>query len=581
VTYTIHANAAAAGAPNTTTNVITVTPPSGTTDVDTSNNSAGDTNFIGALYTVTVSKSGLGTGSVVSVPAGISCNASCAGPASMQVTDGGQAILTAVAATGSVFVGWTGACSGATNPCTVTVAGADAAVTARFAQVPTAVADSSNSLVGAAATFDVSGNDSIPSGSTYSLTGGSCSGITGHPTVSSSGVAGFIAPSTIGSTCTVTYQVCDPSPDQAICASATLTVTGLAPTLTAVADSTGAPTGTSGTFDVSSNDSKPSGSTYSLTGGTCSGTSVSSVGVAGFTAPTTSGNTCTVTYSVCDPAPNASTCTGATLTVTAVGAPTATNDSVAHGVRTFSPAANDSASAGAVIDPSTVDLDPNTAGIQRGPITTSQGTWRVTDNNGTVHFDPAPGFYGTASLIYAVSDSLGSTATATMSVPIDPSGVLYNSATRQPISGATVTLLYNGGNANAYVVGGNATQTTNASGQYGFFLLPGAPAGTYSLTVSITGYTFASTTIPSSGSWPSGGGAVTSVVGVPTGAQSTTYYLSGPLLTTDLTNNNIPLDAVPPAVASIPTLSEWGLLMLSSLLALSALLWGRRKASRL
>lgn len=70
------------------------------------------------------------------------------------------------------------------------------------------------------------------------------------------------------------------------------------------------------------------------------------------------------------------------------------------------------------------------------------------------------------------------------------------------MAGATVTLLYDGGSANAYVVGGIATFTTNAAGQYAFFLTSGAPAGNYGLSVSRAGYTFVSTAIPAAaGSW--------------------------------------------------------------------------------
>ncbi len=270
---------------------------------------------------------------------------------------------------------------------------------------------------------------------------------------------------------------------------------------------------------------------------------------------------------------------------TALAAPVATDDVAPAGRRTLSPASNDTASSGAVLDPSTVDLDPATPGVQRGPIVTSQGTWRVIDNAGTVSFEPAPGFYGTATKIYAVSDSSGNTATATMSVPVDPSGVVYNSSTRLPIAGATVTLLYNGGNANAVVVGGNATQTTNASGQYAFFLLPAAQAGTYSLSTSATGYSGAPSTLIAPTAVPGGftGGSV-GYNGVPPVGQVTIYYLSFPLPLTDITNNNIPLDAVvvPPAVAtSVPTLSEWGLLMLSSLMVMFAVAQLRRRGDKL
>jgi hypothetical protein len=78
-------------------------------------------------YTLTVVKSGTGTGTVTAT--GISCGTDCSEP----YTAGAAVSLTALADTNSTFSGWTGACSGSTNPCTVTMS-ANASATAIFNQ---------------------------------------------------------------------------------------------------------------------------------------------------------------------------------------------------------------------------------------------------------------------------------------------------------------------------------------------------------------------------------------------------------------------------------------------------------------
>jgi hypothetical protein len=80
-----------------------------------------------ALYTLTLGKSGSGFGSVASSPAGVSCGATC----SADYDDGTVVTLTAIAAAGSRFTGWSGAgCSG-TGSCVVTM-GTARSVTAGF-----------------------------------------------------------------------------------------------------------------------------------------------------------------------------------------------------------------------------------------------------------------------------------------------------------------------------------------------------------------------------------------------------------------------------------------------------------------
>ncbi|HEX4324122.1 MAG TPA: hypothetical protein VHZ77_05750, partial [Gaiellaceae bacterium] len=83
-------------------------------------------------HTLTIAKNGTGTGSVTSSPAGLSCGATCVG----SFATGASVTLTATAAAGSAFTGWSGGgCSG-TGTCHVTV-NADTKVTATFSPTMT------------------------------------------------------------------------------------------------------------------------------------------------------------------------------------------------------------------------------------------------------------------------------------------------------------------------------------------------------------------------------------------------------------------------------------------------------------
>ncbi len=80
-----------------------------------------------AVYTMTVTKAGSGSGTVTSAPEGISCGSDC----SQSYSSGTSVTLTASASSGSVFAGWSGGgCSG-TGVCTVMV-GSNVSVQATF-----------------------------------------------------------------------------------------------------------------------------------------------------------------------------------------------------------------------------------------------------------------------------------------------------------------------------------------------------------------------------------------------------------------------------------------------------------------
>jgi Bacterial Ig domain/Glucodextranase, domain B/Divergent InlB B-repeat domain len=83
-----------------------------------------------ANYLLTVTKSGAGSGSVSSAPAGIDCGSTC----TQTLSAGTQVTLTATAVRYSVFKGWTGACTG-TGTCVVTMNAAQT-VNAQFELAP-------------------------------------------------------------------------------------------------------------------------------------------------------------------------------------------------------------------------------------------------------------------------------------------------------------------------------------------------------------------------------------------------------------------------------------------------------------
>ncbi len=78
------------------------------------------------MDSLTVKKSGTGSGTVTSSPAGVSCGSTCIA----SYAGGTRVSLTATAASGSTFAGWSGACSG-TGACTVALSAAQT-VTASF-----------------------------------------------------------------------------------------------------------------------------------------------------------------------------------------------------------------------------------------------------------------------------------------------------------------------------------------------------------------------------------------------------------------------------------------------------------------
>jgi uncharacterized repeat protein (TIGR01451 family) len=72
-------------------------------------------------------------------------------------------------------------------------------------------------------------------------------------------------------------------------------------------------------------------------------------------------------------------------------------------------------------------------------------------------------------------------------LPLDPSGVVYNSITREPVKGATVKLVYEGTgvfNPAVQTLDGIDTVVTGVNGFYQFWFINNAPSGVYRLEVT-------------------------------------------------------------------------------------------------
>lgn len=155
------------------------------------------------------------------------------------------------------------------------------------------------------------------------------------------------------------------------------------------------------------------------------------------------------------------------------------------------------------------------------------------------------------------------------SLPLDPSGVIYDSVTRQVVPGSTVKITGPAGfDPATQLLGGaiNASQTVGADGFYQFLLLPGAPNGTYVLTYAppaggayspvtpstrITvcpgAFTVGSTPDPMLISTFDGAPPANAITSCTVGQNSTAYYLSFVLtagVSANVVNNNLPLDPI-------------------------------------
>ncbi|MDR3390484.1 MAG: SdrD B-like domain-containing protein [Sulfuriferula sp.] len=217
-------------------------------------------------------------------------------------------------------------------------------------------------------------------------------------------------------------------------------------------------------------------------------------------------------------------------------------------------------------------VEPTTGTIYGVPVPNETG---AAYTNGVVSSGNPAGADVTGGTLTNLTLASG-TNTVQQSLPLDPSGVVYDAVTRNPVSGAVVTIGGPAGFTAADVVGGSLTQTTGSNGYYQFLLLSTAPAGTYTLTVTTypSGYVpLPSTLIPvcsntltvtatpdpalvqNSNLAPAAGVGNQNPAACPvtssalaSGAGTTQYYasfnLDPALPSANVVNNHIPLDPV-------------------------------------
>ena len=225
-----------------------------------------------AAYTLAVTKTGSGTGTVTSDVGGLSCGATC----SVDYADGTVVTLTATAASGSRFTGWSGACSG-TGTCTVTMSAArnvTAGFIALYTLTVTKSGSGTGSVSGSGINCGLTCSADYDDGTVVTLTAGAASG---------SRFSGWSGACSGTGTCTVTMSAAR-NVTATFIALYTLTVTKSGSgTGTVTSDVGGVSCGAtcSADFDdgtvVTLTGTAASGSRFSGWSGACSGTSTCTV----------------------------------------------------------------------------------------------------------------------------------------------------------------------------------------------------------------------------------------------------------------------------------------------------------------
>ena len=375
-----------------------------------------------------------------------------------------------------------------------------------------------------------------------------------------------VVPGTPAGSYSFDYKICEKL-NPANCATATVTVTVIAAPIVATSDTVGGINGGSGAPNavnafagdtINGQPATPVNAVLTLAPGAVLATGITfdpatgNVGVA----PGTADGTYRFDYRICEKL-NPANCTIATVTVTVV-APRSAVSGIVYNDNNINRTHenNEPLRQSWIVE------------VLRGGVVVATAT---TDANGfysignllsgadyTIQFrNPAN------SVVFGKIANVTLPANATLpnqDLPIDPSGVVYDAITRQPVAGALVTLVDTAGTpipATCFLDPSQARQATGADGMYQFNIVPGSAASCpvsrteYRLQiVAPTGYAPPLSTIllPQAGAFNASGkgnpAPVVANAAAPQASQQAVYYL-GFLLAAgdgDVVNNHIPLD---------------------------------------
>ena len=425
VTYTVAANVIAGTGTGTVINTATATVGGGASDPDTSNNTAVDTDSIGVLRTLSLTKVNGNGGSIISVPASISCGTSCTSSSGAFV-DGTAVVLTASPVSGASFTGWSGACTGSSPTCSLTIT-ADTSVTATFTPPPTV-----NIITGNNQGAAVSGAFGTALGvRVLDSSGTPISGATVVFTLPSSG-----ASAALSSASATTNSLGE--------AAITATANATAGAYSIIAGLSGTPT--TATFSLWNY-----GATASIS--VVSGSGQSKTVAGAFASPLVA----IVRDAASQPVP------GATVTFAAPGS--GASATLGASTATTSASGQASVSATANLVAGTYSVSASVSGVATAAsftLTNTAGTpASIAASAGTPQSTTVGSAFATALLV-TVTDSFGSA-----------------------VPGATVTFAAPGAGASAALSA--TTATTNASGQASITATANMVAGAYAVTASVTG----------------------------------------------------------------------------------------------